>query len=147
MVGKPKASPQAINHIVCKVRRYLNLVIDEVRGSERLNKLNHKPHFPYLVTHFTSAMPISSIGGALSDIVFNPKYAGCVWKVTVAVDNLGNIVWVRFVLPGTSANVKMWDRLGPQRTKGCSMEFEVGVHDGAYKGRLRSHVPFIGRRL
>ena len=36
------------------------------------------PHFPYLVTHFTDAMPISSIGGALSDVLFNPKYAGCV---------------------------------------------------------------------
>ena len=67
------------------------------------------PHFPYLVTHFTDAMPISSIGGALSDILFNPKYAGCVWKITVAVDHLGNIVWTCPVLPGTSADVKIWD--------------------------------------
>ena len=67
------------------------------------------PHFPYLVTHFTDAMPISSIGGALSDILFNPKYAGCVWKITVAVDHLGNIVWICPVLPGTSADVKIWD--------------------------------------
>ena len=62
------------------------------------------PHFPYFVTHFTDAMPISSIGGALSDILFNPKYAGC-----VAVDHLGNIVWICLVLPGTSADVKIWD--------------------------------------
>ena len=67
------------------------------------------PHFPYLVTHFTDAMPISSIGGALSDILFNPKYAGCVRKITVAVDHLGNIVWICPVLPGTSADVKIWD--------------------------------------
>ena len=66
------------------------------------------PHFPYLVTHFTDAMPISSIGGALSDILFNPKYAGCVWKITVAVDHLGNIVWICPVLPATSADVKIW---------------------------------------
>ena len=26
------------------------------------------------------------------------------------------------------------------------MEFEVGIHDGAHKGRLYSHVPFIGRK-
>ena len=26
------------------------------------------------------------------------------------------------------------------------MEFEVGIHDGAYLGRLHSHVPFIGRK-
>ena len=79
-------------------------------------------------------MPISSIGRALSDILFNPKYAGCVWKITVAVDNLGNIVWICPVLPGTSADVKIWDKYGPQRTKGCFMEFEVGAHDGAYQG-------------
>ena len=78
MVGKPKASPQAIDRIVCKVRRYLNLAVDEVHWSDRLNRFNHNAHFPYLVTHFTDAMPISSIGGALSDILFNPKYAGCV---------------------------------------------------------------------
>ena len=111
-----------------------------------LFRFNHNPHFPYLVTHFTDAMSISSIGGALSDILFNPKYAGCVWKITVAVDNLGNIVWICPVLPGTSADVKIWDKYGPQRTKGCFMEFEVGAHDGAYKGRLHSHVPFIGRK-
>ena len=45
-----------------------------------------------------------------------------------------------------SADVKIWDKYGPQRTKGCFMEFEVGAHDGAYKGRLHSHVPFIGRK-
>ena len=64
----------------------------------------------------------------------------------MAVDNLGNIVWICPVLPGTSADVKIWDKYGPQRTKGCFMEFEVGAHDGAYKGRLHSHVPFIGRK-
>ena len=27
----------------------------------------------------------------------------------MAVDHLGNIVWIRPVLPGTSADVKIWD--------------------------------------
>ena len=94
----------------------------------------YNPHFSYLVTLFTDAMPISSIGDALSDMFFNPKYVGCVWKVTVAAANLGNIVWVCPVLPGTSADVKIWDRHGPHRTKDCFMDFEVGVRDGAYKG-------------
>ena len=31
------------------------------------------------------------------------------WKITVAVDHLGNIVWICLVLPGTSADVKIWD--------------------------------------
>ena len=68
------------------------------------------------------------------------------WHVTVAVDEWGNIVWVCPVLPGTSADVKIWDKYGPQRTEGCLMEFEVGVHDGACTGRLHSHVPFIGHK-
>ena len=40
--------------------------VDEVRWSDRFNKINHNPHFPYLVTHFTDATLISSFGGALS---------------------------------------------------------------------------------
>ena len=62
----------------------------------------------------------------------------------MAVDNLVNIVWVCPVLPGASSDANIWDKYGPQRTKGCLMEFEVGIHDGARKGRLHSHVPFIG---
>ena len=68
------------------------------------------------------------------------------WKVTVAVDNPLNIVRVCRVLPGTSADVKIRDKYGPQRTEGCLMEFEVGVHDGACTGRWHPHVPFIGHK-
>ena len=81
----------------------------------------------------------------VSDVLFNPKYAGGVWKVTVAVDNLGNVVWVCPVLPSISADVKMWDKYGPQRTKGCFLEFEVVAHD-VHKERLHSHVPFIAHK-
>ena len=69
------------------------------------------------------------------------------WKVAIAVETkLVNIVWVCPVLPGTRADVKIWDMYEPQCTKGCFMKFEVGIHDGAYKGRLHSHLPFIGRQ-
>ena len=27
------------------------------------------------------------------DVLFNPKHAGHIWKVAVAIDKLGNIVW------------------------------------------------------
>ena len=47
------------------------------------------------------------------------------WMVTVAVDNLVDIVWVCPVLPGPSFHVKIWDKHGPQHTKGCFIEFEV----------------------
>ena len=51
-------------------------------------------------------------GGALSDVLFNPKYAGSIYKVTVAVDFLGNILWVCPLSPGTTPDVLIWDREG-----------------------------------
>ena len=44
---------------------------------------------------------------------WNPKYASHVYKVTVAIDMLGNIVWVCPLAPGTSADVLIWDGYGP----------------------------------
>ena len=35
---------------------------------------------------------------------------------------------------------------GPSRTRGGFFDFEVGGHDGAYKGRVRVIVPFVGRK-
>ena len=35
---------------------------------------------------------------------------------------------------------------GPSRTRGGFFDFEVGGHDGAYKGRVRVVVPFVGRK-
>ena len=105
------------------------------------------PHFPYLVTHFTDAMPISSIGGALSNILFNPKYAGCVGKIAVAVDHLANILWICPVLPGTSANVQIGDtvitgavralctRCAQTPPKACAMPWCHGVGNLEVKTR------------
>ena len=72
-------------------------------------------------------MPIASIGGILCDVLFNSKYAGCVYKVTVAIDSLGNIVWICPLAPGTSADVLIWDREGPKRVKGHYMDYEIGM--------------------
>ena len=47
-------------------------------------------------------MPIGSVGGTLSDVLFNPKYAKNVYKVTVAIDAIGNIVWLCNLYPGTT---------------------------------------------
>ena len=69
-------------------------MVDETWWEERLSPYNHNPHFPYFVTHFTDGMPICSVARDLSDVLFNPKYAGHVYKITVAVDNLGKIVWI-----------------------------------------------------
>ena len=84
---------------VSRLRTLLNFAVDEIWWEERLSVYNHHPHFPYFVTHFTDSMPICSVGGDLSDVRFNPKYAGHVYKITVAVDNLGNIVWICDLMP------------------------------------------------
>ena len=88
------------------------------RVAERLSEWNHVPHFPYFVTHYVDSMPIASIVGILCDVLFNPKY-GCVYKVTVAIDSLGNIIWLCPLAPGTSANVLIWDREGPKKEQGA----------------------------
>ena len=91
------------------------------------------------------AWPIGCIGGILCDVLFNPKYAGCIYKVTVPIDSLGNIVWICPLAPGTSADVLIWDRKGPERVTGHYMDYEIGSMDGAYKGRLHVWL-FIGRK-
>ena len=72
-------------------------------------------------------------------------YIANVWAVPCAVRKVGylvegqrgcrylvdNIVWVCPVLAHMSGDIKIWDKYGPQRTKGCLMEFEVGMHAGA----------------
>ena len=60
--------------------------------------------------------------------LWNPNYAPHVFKVTVAVavDMLGNIVWICPLAPGTSADV-LWDGYGPSCTRGDFFDFEVGA--------------------
>ena len=86
---QPSSPPKApsLHHrhknIVHRVRSYLNGVVAEVRWAERLSEWNHVPHFPFFVTHYSDSMPIASIGGILCDVLFNPKYAGCVYSVYI----------------------------------------------------------------
>ena len=86
---------------------------------------------------------LNSIGGMWSKDLWNPKYAAHIFKVTVTVDMLGNIVRICPLASGTSADVLIWDGYGPSRTRGDFFDFEVGGHDGAYKGRVHVIVPFI----
>ena len=98
------------------------------------------------MTHFTGSIPISSVGCMWSADLWNPKYAPHVYKVTVAVDILGNIVWICPLAPGTFADVLIWDGNGSSCTRSDFFDFEVGGHDGAYKGKIHVIVPFIGRK-
>ena len=123
---------------------YMNQVVQEIRWVDRLDEWNHTPPLTYFLTHYVDSMPIGSIGGALSDVLFNPKYAGHILKLTVAIDSLGNIVSICHLAPGTSADVLVWYRQGPQRTKGHFKDYEFGCNGGAYKGRIHIAMPFIG---
>ena len=104
---------------------FFNHVVQEIRWSDRLHRFNHCPRFPYFMTHFADSMPISSIGGMWFVDLWNPKYAAHIFKVTVAVDMLGNIVWLCPLAPGTSADVLNWDGYGPSRTRGDFFYFGV----------------------
>ena len=96
---------------------YLNLVAQEIQWVDCLDEWNHTPHFPFFVTDYLDSVPVGSTGGALSDVLFNPKYVGHIWKVIGAIDSHGNIFWICPYAPGTSADVLRWDCKRPQRTK------------------------------
>ena len=106
-------------------RGFLNHVVKEIRWSDRLNCFNLCPHFPYFMTHFMDSMPISSIGGMWFVDLWNPKYATHIFKVSVAVDVLGNIVWICPLAHGTSTDVLIWDGYGASRTRGDFFDVEV----------------------
>ena len=78
--------------------------------------------------------------------MWNPKYAPHVYKVIVAVDMSGKIVWICPLAPETSVDDLICDGYGPSHTRGDFFDFEVGGHDGADKGRIHVIVPFIGRK-
>ena len=66
--------------------------------------------------------------------------------MTMAVDNFGNIVWVCNLMPDTTVDILIWDARGPSRSHGQFLDFEMGAHDGAYKGGFHTAVPCIGRK-
>ena len=94
-----------------------------------LSEWNHVPHFLYFVTHYVDSMPIASIGGILCDVLFNPKYVGCVYNI--GPRDIGGCSHL-----GSRA----------QMSKGHYMDYEIGSMDGAYKGRLHVVGPFIGQK-
>ena len=71
--------------MIAKVREYFLSAADEIRWDYRLCLFNHCPHFPYFVTHFRDSLPITSIGGVYSDVLFNLKSADCLLPVAAEV--------------------------------------------------------------
>ena len=114
------------------------------------------PHLPTLNCALSSQyVPFFLLNGGVSravcalctrpDVLFHSKYASHIWKLTVAVDHQGNIIWIGpLIMHGTAPDVIMWDKYGPTQKLGLFKNFGVGCHDGVYKVRLHSHTPFIG---
>ena len=96
-----------------KTRSFLNEVVSEIKRSQRLDGPLSTFFIPSNPLHRCNAT-CEHWGGALSDVLFNPKYAANIYKVTVAVDFLGNIVWCFSLSPGTTPDVLIWDQHGPQ---------------------------------
>ena len=140
-----EGSEVAWRQSVARAREYLNHVVQEIRWADRLNPFNHCPHFPFFMTHFTDSMPISSIGGIWSADLWNPKYASHVYKVTVAVDMLGNIVWICPLAPGTSADVLIWD--GLLVPEGISLILKLGAMMALIKAGFMSLCHSLEERM
>ena len=64
---------------------------DELDWAGRLNKYNHSPLYPYLVTLIGDCFPVGANGGTLNHVLFAPKYADEVYKFCCLWTNLGNI--------------------------------------------------------
>ena len=52
--------------------------------------------------------------------------------------------WIGLTILVSSSALR--SQRGPSRTHGQFFDFEIGAHDGAYKGRLHTAVPYIGRK-
>ena len=64
-------------------------------------------------THVIDSVPISSIVGMWFVDLWNPKYTAHIFKVTVAMDMSGNIVWICLFPP---ADVLIWEGYGLSHT-------------------------------
>lgn len=74
---------------------HLALVYDEVYWDDRLDLYNHTTHFPRNITGVVDTMPVyvqQPKHTMLSRLLYNPKYAGCVYKIQLGFDFLGRIV-------------------------------------------------------
>ena len=67
------------------------------------------------------------------------EYVGALGKVSHA------LVWP-LELGLRSPTLQCGHLSGPSRARGGFFNFEVGGHDGAYKGRMHETVPFVGRK-
>ena len=67
---------------------------NELHFEGRLNKHNHSPLFPYLVSLIGDSFLVGSTCGTTNDVLFQPKYEAEVYKLWLLIDQLGQYRWV-----------------------------------------------------
>ena len=77
-------------------------VADELRWEDRLAHYNHSNLFPYMVTGIGDTFPITTIGGVLGDVLYQPKYADNVLKLLLIVDHSGVPCFFSETIPTTT---------------------------------------------
>lgn len=116
--------------------RFLHDTMHEISWDDRLSEINHCTHYPYYVTFFLDTVPVACYGGITE--LYQPKYASPVFKMQVACDAMGRIVFISGPHPGSRSDSTLWKRWGPKSFCGQ----EVGLADGAYSGNYRLIAPY-----
>lgn len=119
---------------------YFLEVANELDFAGRLNKWNHSPLFPYLVTLIGDTFPVGSTGGCLGDVLFQPKYADEVYKLLLLVDHLGRFRWAGGLACGARSDTRILKECGPE-----IKEFQPGevmLMDGGFPGRQHAVIPW-----
>lgn len=107
---------------------------------DRLNPFNHSTLFPYCVTAIGDTFPISTIGGSLADVLYQPKYAEEVMKLLLLSDHLGIYVWMGGPTVGTMADTTILHQCGPRPED--FIPGEVLLMDGGFPGREHVITPW-----
>ena len=58
---------------------------NELDFEGRMNKHNHSPLFPYLVTPIGDGFPVGSTGGTINGVPFHSKYEDEVYKLLLLI--------------------------------------------------------------
>ena len=113
---------------------------NELDFDGRLNKHNHTPLFPYLVTLIGDCFPVGSTGGTINNVLFQPKYEDKVHKLLLLIDQLGQYCWVGGLACGVRSDTRILKELGPQLKD--LKPGEVILLDGGFPGRKHGIIPF-----
>ena len=88
--------------------------VNQLDFDGRLNKHNHTPLLQSLVTLIGGSFPVGSTGGAINDVMFQPKYEHEVYNVLFLIDQLGQYRWVGGLACCVRSNTRILTEFGPQ---------------------------------